>query len=140
MTDKQMTGGCYCGAVRYRITGPVSVKAQCHCRPCQYVSGGGPNYFLIVAADDFAYDEGTPGAFARTDLDTPVTREFCQTCGTQLITRLPDGARVVIKVGTLDDPAGDYGGPKLAIYTRDMQPFHVIAEGIPAFTELPEAK
>ena len=130
------TGGCYCGQVRYQLRAAPILKAQCHCRPCQYISGGGPNYFMIVPAHAFAYAKGAPTAFARPDLDNPVTREFCATCGTHLITRLPERPLVVVKVGTLDDPAL-FGAPKRAIHCLDKQPFHLIPEGIEVFDRLP---
>ena len=44
---------------------------------------------------------------------------------------------VVLKVGTLDDPAL-FDGPQIAIYTVDKQPFHHVPEGMPAFERLPQ--
>ena len=43
---------------------------------------------------------------------------------------------VVLKVGTLDDPAA-YGEPQMVIFTVDKQPFHHIPEGVPAFERGP---
>jgi len=130
-------GGCYCGNVRYEAGGDALFKGQCHCRECQYVSGGGPNYTMGVAAGAFRYTKGEPRAFQRSDLDSPVTREFCGDCGTQLVARSPAMAgAVMLKVGTLDDPAA-YGGPQMVIYTCDKQPFHQIPEGVPVFDKLP---
>ena len=58
------------------------------------------------------------------------------TCGTHIATRRPDLPFVILKIGTLDDPAL-YGGPQMAIYTVDKQPFHIVPEGLPAFERLP---
>jgi hypothetical protein len=132
----KLEGGCYCGAVRYVAEGDPVMKAQCHCRECQYISGGGPNMFLLMPAGGFSYSKGAPKQFTRRDLARAVTREFCAECGTHLITRLPDRPFVVVKVGTLDDPSL-FGTPKMAIYTIDKQPFHVIPDGLPAFERLP---
>ena len=130
------TGGCYCGAVRYRAEGKALFKAQCHCRECQYISGGGPNYFLMVGHEGFAWTAAEPAAFARSDLDSPVTRRFCATCGTHISTERPGARTYVLKAGTLDDPAS-YGGPTAAIYMCDTQAFHLVPEGLPAFDKLP---
>ena len=132
----QATGGCYCGDVTYKVDGEPVMEAQCHCRPCQYISGGGPNYFLIVSEDAFKYTSGAPKQFARSDLEEPRTREFCPTCGTHLVTRLPGRPLVVVKVGTLDAPS-DWQGPKFAIHCKDIQPFHTVADGMPRFDGLP---
>ena len=100
----KLEGGCYCGKVRYAIEGEPRLRAQCHCRECQYFSGGAPNMFLLVPPDGFSYTRGTPRRFARSDLERPVTREFCAECGTHLTTRRPGLAAVILKAGTLDDP------------------------------------
>ena len=128
----KLEGGCYCGAVRYIAEGEPSLRAQCHCRECQYITGGGPNYFMAMPAEGYRYVKGAPKAFTRTDLPRPVTREFCPDCGTHLVTRLPGTPLVIVKIGTLDDPA-QYVGPQMAIYTVDQQPFHQIPEGLPTF-------
>ena len=129
------TGRCYCGALQYTSTGPSQFKAQCHCRECQYLSGGGPNFFMFVPEDGFSYTQGTPQTFTRPDLENPVTREFCETCGTHILTRRPGLSQLILKVGTLDDPA-EYA-PAVAIHTADQQPFHIVADGLPSFTRLP---
>jgi hypothetical protein len=43
---------------------------------------------------------------------------------------------IVVKVGTLDDPAL-FGGPQMTIYTVDRQPFHEISAEMPCFERLP---
>ena len=130
-------GGCYCGAVRYEAGGAPRFKGQCTCRECQYISGGSENLFMIMPADEFRYVKGEPKPFTRSDIPGPGTREFCGTCGTHLTTRSPrDTTMVVLKVGTLDDPAA-YGGPQAAIWTADKQAYHLIPEGLPTFAGFP---
>lgn len=131
-----LKGGCYCGRVRYTAKGEAAFKAQCHCRECQYMTGGGPNYFMMIPAAGFRYDQGAPTQFTRPDLERPVTREFCAACGTHLVTRPHAIPMLVLKVGTLDDPAR-YGGPQVAIYTIDKQAYHCLPEGLPTFERLP---
>jgi hypothetical protein len=132
----KLEGGCYCGAVRYVAEGDPVLRAQCHCRECQYITGGGPNFFLMMPADGFRYVQGQPKGFTRSDLERPVTREFCPNCGTHLATRPPGRPTIVVKVGSLDDPK-QFGGPDVAIFTVDKQPFHLIPDGLPAFERRP---
>ena len=133
----QVEGGCYCGAVRYRAEGEPLFKGQCHCRECQYSSGGHPNVVMAMPESGYAVTKGKPKEFRRSDLENPVTREFCETCGTHLLSRAPSLAgSVLLKVGTLDDPSV-FGGPQMAIYTIDKQSFHQIPEGIPTFERTP---
>lgn len=131
-----LTGGCYCGALRYEVGSEPVMRAQCHCRECQHISGGGPNYFMLIPPDGFRYTSGEPKTFARSDLEAPVTREFCADCGTHIVTRPQTVPFLVLKVGTLDDPAA-FEAPAMAIFTIDKQPFHEIPEGMPTFERLP---
>ena len=132
-----LEGGCYCGEVRYRVDGDVLIKGQCHCRECQTISGGAPGLFMGIAQDGFTYIKGQPKTFARSDLENPVIREFCADCGTHLTSLRPGGTGwVILKIGTLDDPSV-FGQAQIAIFTKDKQPFHMIADGIATFEGLP---
>jgi hypothetical protein len=133
----EIQGGCYCGAVRYQATGDALFSGQCHCRECQYISGGHPNVVMGMPEAGFTYTKGTAKAFRRQDLPNPVTREFCPECGTHLLTRTPGlpGA-VLLKVGSFDDPSV-FSGPQMVIFTIDKQAFHHIPEGVPAFERTP---
>jgi len=130
-------GGCYCGAVRYRVSGTPLFKGQCHCRECQRISGGSPNVVLGMPESGYEVTQGEPKTFHRADLDQPVGRDFCPECGTHLLARSPalPGA-VLLKVGTLDDPAV-FGMPQMAIFTAEAQPFHRVPEGVQCFERTP---
>jgi hypothetical protein len=133
----EIQGGCYCGALRYRAEGEPMFRGQCHCRECQYASGGHPNVVMGMGEAGFSYEKGTPKQFRRKDLPNPVTREFCSECGTHILTRSPGlpGA-VLLKVGTFDDPSV-FGAPQMVIFTIDKQSFHHVPEGVPAFERAP---
>lgn len=133
----KLEGGCYCGKVRYVADGEPMRKGQCHCRECQFITGGAPNMFVVMPSAGFAYTKGAPKQFTRDDLENPVTREFCPDCGTHLATRPPGRPVIVVKVGTLDDPKL-YGSPQMAIFTIDKQPFHQIPDGLPSFERMPQ--
>ena len=131
-----MEGGCYCGAVRFRAEGDAMFQGQCHCRECQYISGGHPNVVIAMPDAGFSYSKGAPKEFRRSDLDNPVTRAFCAECGTHLLTETPSlpGAKL-LKVGVLDDPS--VFSPQMAIYLVDKQSFHHVPDGIGAFERAP---
>lgn len=132
-----LEGGCYCGDVRYVVDDDPVMKAQCHCRECQYITGGSPNVFVALPGSGFEYIKGSPSAFSRDDLENAVTREFCGRCGTHLLMRPAGHPMVLLKVGTLDEPSR-YGGPQVAIFMIDRQPFHQVPEGVPQFNRMPQ--
>ena len=61
--DLTVTGGCQCGAVRYRATQMLDNAHLCHCRMCQKAVG---NLFAALVAapnDALEWTRGTPAAF-----------------------------------------------------------------------------
>lgn len=132
-----LTGGCYCGALRYEFDGEPMFRAQCHCRECQYISGGHPNVAFGIPEAGFRYTKGEPKGFTRGDLENPVTREFCATCGTHILARAKHmPGMLILKVGTLDDPSL-FTGPQMAIFLKDKQSFHAVPAGIATFEATP---
>ena len=93
-----VTGGCQCGAVRFRgeALGEASI---CHCRMCQKATGGafGP----YVAVDGLIWTRGERKRFQSSN---KVWRGFCEACGTPL-TWEHVGGLVSVMAGVLDDPA-----------------------------------
>lgn len=130
-------GGCYCGAVRYKSDGDIAMRVQCHCRECQYLSGGGANFVAGVPEGGYHYTKGQPKIYRRSDLPNPVTREFCGNCGTPLTSRTSAVPGVVlVKVGSMDRPA-DFAKPDFVVFTCDQQPYHHVPDGVPAFAKMP---
>ncbi len=129
-------GGCYCGEIRYEAKGEPQGALQCHCRECQYITGGHPNVVMAVPANGFKFTKGEPSEFTRSDLENPVTRLFCPRCGTGIGTRTPRRPDAfMLKVGTMDDPS--IFEAKLAIFTKDKQAFHHIPDDLPQFEGRP---
>lgn len=72
------SGGCQCGAVRFRIDA-LGRASFCHCRMCQKAFGatGG----ALVTAKGLAWTRGSPAHFQSS---TRIRRGFCSACGTPL--------------------------------------------------------
>jgi hypothetical protein len=97
-------GGCLCGAVRYRVDGPVDSVAQCHCNSCRRASGAAFMTWFTVPRDRHAWTEGMPAAFPSSP---GVLRMFCGICGTGLVYANERAATTVdITLGSLDCASG----------------------------------
>lgn len=97
-----VTGGCQCGAVRYRATAMLDNSHLCHCRMCQKATG---NLFapLVAAPDDaLAWTRAAPATWRSSE---HVERGFCATCGTPLFYHDVTSGRTNLMIGSLDDPA-----------------------------------
>ena len=131
-----ITGGCYCNEIRYESTGKLQASLQCHCRECQYITGGHPNVIMIMPLEGFQFTKGQQKEFKRNDIDKAVTRLFCKNCGTAIGTKNPTRPNsIILKVGTFDDPS--IFDPKIAIFTSDKQKFHYINNNVKSFDKRP---
>jgi hypothetical protein len=117
--------------VRYEVTGEPAGSAVCHCRDCQYVSGGEPAALVIVPRDALKITKGTLNDYTKKgDSGMNVTRKFCGTCGTQVLSDVESAPQIwVIKTGTLDEPAGFQAG--VVLYTSSAQPWAHMPDGVP---------
>lgn len=100
--DTTVTGGCQCGAVRYRASAMLDNAHLCHCRMCQKAVG---NLFAALVAapnDALEWTRGAPAAFRSSE---HVDRGFCTACGTPLYYKNFEGDRTNLTIGSLDDPA-----------------------------------
>ena len=100
MAEEIRTGGCQCGAVRYRVDGEVTQAGACHCRMCQ--KAGGNFGMVFFEAPDLCFTRGQPASF---ESSPGVKRGFCAACGTPLFMRVHD-RRYDVTIGSLDDPDG----------------------------------
>lgn len=99
------TGGCLCGAVRYRIAADPGPSRICWCTNCQRLAGNGTAN--VIFPSESIEVTGTTAAYANTaDSGNTVTRRFCPACGTQLFSDSTGRQGLtVVRVGTLDDPS-----------------------------------
>ena len=96
-----LTGGCQCGAVRYRLKAEPTGVNVCHCRMCQKASGGPFMTFGGVRMAEFVVTRGSISTFKSSDI---AERGFCAQCGTPLTYRGFGADRVSVTLGSLDDP------------------------------------
>jgi hypothetical protein len=100
-------GGCLCGNVRYRTSGPPLRTLVCHCSFCQKMTGSTSYAESIFHDDAVAFEGEAMSRYAHVS-DTSgkqVYVHFCSRCGTTLaltFERWPEYR--AISRGTLDDP------------------------------------
>ena len=101
-----VTGGCLCGAVRYRATGAPFWVGHCHCLSCRRHTGAPLVTFVGFKKDQVAFTEGERQIY---ESSPGVGRAFCGRCGTPLTWEGEShlsgrGPIVEFHISTLDDP------------------------------------
>ena len=99
----EFTGGCLCGAVRYRLTGPLPGVIVCHCSQCRRQSGHYCAY-TTVPLDRFQSERDTALTWYRSS--DQAQRGFCRVCGSVLFWKPTGEETISVSAGTLDGPTG----------------------------------
>ena len=74
-------GGCFCGRIRYEVTGTPFHETNCHCSICRRTTGAPFVAWFSVRPSEFRLASGEPVRFRSS---AKGTRSFCGHCGTQL--------------------------------------------------------
>jgi hypothetical protein len=78
-----VTGGCHCGAVRFRIRFPTRFFAHCHCHDCRRAHGAAFVSWVGVPLDHWSVEAGEED-LVRYDSSPAAWRQFCRKCGSTL--------------------------------------------------------
>ncbi|HEX2216698.1 MAG TPA: GFA family protein [Xanthobacteraceae bacterium] len=95
------TGGCQCGAVRYRWIEPPQYASVCYCRMCQKASG---QPFMALTGgkrEHLRWTRGEPAIYRSSNM---AERGFCSACGTPLTYRFEGTGNISVTMNSLDDP------------------------------------
>ncbi len=103
MKEVDLSGSCLCGAVRYKIEGPVKNVSCCHCSQCRKQTG---LYYATVEMHKSVIT--IDGADYLSDFRASefATRQFCRECGSAMFWHRDDSEQIDVLAGTLDGPTG----------------------------------
>ncbi len=98
-----LTGGCHCGAVRYRALAAPSRHSICHCTDCRRSAGAPAVAWAIFNLGDIEVTQGTPKVRASSEHGR---RHFCGDCGTGVFyaNDVVFEGLIDVQSATLDEP------------------------------------
>jgi len=126
----ESTGGCLCGAVRYRVRDRLRPVVFCHCDQCRLTSG---HYVAATACRRASLDVTGEERLTWYRSSASAERGFCSVCGSNLFWRPIDGAGISIMAGTLDTPTGL--AAKAHIFVASASDYYAIDDGLPSFDD-----
>ncbi len=134
MADDHPSGACLCGAVRYRLTGPILGVQYCHCSRCRRFTGSAhaANLFVAPAHLEWLAGEEQIGSWL-LEAEPPFPTAFCRTCGSNLPSRSSSGKVWVVPAGTLDEDPGVR--PSRSIFWESRAPWYEHVSELPAHAE-----
>jgi hypothetical protein len=139
---ENLTGGCACGAIRYKLTASPLIVHACHCRDCQRITGSAFVINIWIERKFVESDSPAPKSFRLAGgSGKPHDVFFCSECGVYVWSRYhgAPGDFLFVRAGTLDNP--DAVTPDVHIFTRSKVPWLNLPANRPifeSFYKLPE--
>ena len=132
----EASGGCLCGAVRYRVTGGPHATSLCHCFSCRRSTGAPslawaifPEDAVEIVAGDLVEHESSPGVF----------RGFCARCGSSLTYRRDSRPGLFdVTTASLDD--AEAFPPTKEIWTEERLSWEAANPALPQFPQFSTAE
>jgi len=122
-----VTGGCFCGAVRYEAEANLLEAYYCHCKACHKLSGTPAQVDVFVKPGTLRFTKEDPKYFQTS----PFAKSgFCQHCGSRLVyipTEKVDWTSVM--VGSLDHP--EQALPREHVCVESQLPWYKIYVDLP---------
>lgn len=133
MTDgKTHHGNCFCGAVRFTVTGEPAGMGYCHCSSCRTWSAAPVNAFTLWQPDAMRITQGADKI--GTHNKTPnSSRKWCRACGGHLFTVHP--AMSLVDVYAAAIPGFPF---KPGVHVHYQEAVLRIRDGLPKLKDLPK--
>ena len=129
------TGGCFCGEIGYKVSGPPVMVAYCHCDDCRKSGGSVVAVLAGFRRDGFEMVNGNPTFFGATPA---VKRSFCNTCGSPLFYENQDfPENIYIHIGSFDQPEELH--PDRHTWVSDRISWHEIKDDLAQYEKLSNA-
>jgi hypothetical protein len=133
MSDKgSYSGSCFCGAVRFTVSGQPAAMGYCHCDSCRHWSAGPVNAFTLWKPDAIKVTQGADkiGTYNKTPRSY---RKFCKTCGGHLFTEHPHWNLTDIYAAVIPEFAFKPG-----VHVNYQETVLHIKDGLPKLKDLPK--
>jgi hypothetical protein len=135
----ELTGGCLCGAVRYRLSAPPLRVLSCWCRVCQYIGAGSGTVSATFKASSVSVEGELREDRRNADSGQVVSRQFCPTCGTHVLaSSAAFPSLIFVRVGTLDDP--ESVRPSVTMWAASAPSWAPVDPALPRMDRQPPAR
>lgn len=130
--EHQYNGSCFCGAVKFVVTGKPAGQGYCHCDSCRKWSAGPVNAFTLWDPEAVRVTQGAENV--ATFNKTPTSyRSWCKACGGHLFTNHPTMGLTDVYASAIPDFPFE---PAVHVHYQETT-LHM-HDGLPKMKDLPE--
>jgi len=132
----EVTGGCLCKQVRYRITAAPIVTRVCWCRLCQYLGAGSSTVNVCFPTSAITIEGEMKDYRSVAESGNVMHRRFCPSCGTSLFSEAETRPHLIfVRAGSLDDP--EIASPSATIWTAQAPTWACFDDKLPKIAQQP---
>jgi len=125
-------GRCFCGAVKFQVTGEPAAMGYCHCGDCRLWSAGPINAFTLWNPEAVKVTAGAD--HIRTFNKTPrSSRKWCEKCGGHLFTDHPQWNLIDVYAATIPDFPFQPG-----VHVHYQETVLPLKDGLPKMKDIPK--
>ena len=124
-------GSCFCGAVKFNVSGDPAAMGYCHCASCRHWSAGPVNAFSLWQPGALQVTQGADkiGTYNHTPISY---RKWCKNCGGHLFTDHPTMGLVDVYAAMVPTLAFAPG-----VHVNYQETVLRIHDGLPKFKDMP---
>ena len=125
-------GSCFCGAVRFTVSGEPAVTGYCHCESCRHWSASPVNAFTLWKPDAVRVAQGAE--LIETYNKTPRSyRKWCKSCGGHIFTQHPGWNLIDVYAAVI--PGMEF---KPVVHVNYQETVLRIRDGLPKLKDTPK--
>ena len=131
-TGRTWTGSCFCGAVRFTVSGEPAAMGYCHCESCRRWAAAPVNAFTLWKPEQVRLTQGA-GEIGHYSKTPKSDRKWCRKCGGHLFTEHPHWGLVDVYSATIPD--FPYHA---AVHVNYQETKLRMRDGLPKMNDLPK--
>jgi len=127
-----ISGECFCGEVKYSITGQLRDARSCHCSRCRKAFSAQASAYALVYPEEFKWISGEE-LLTLYSTNYGYGLQFCSKCGST-VCGVFEGTVHGITLGCVNgDPEVEIGRH---IYVGSKAKWEIMPDGVPQYDEL----
>ena len=131
-TTNSYSGSCFCGAVRFTVTGDPAAMGYCHCTSCRHWSASPVNAFVLWKSDAVKVTQGAEqiGTYNKTPQSA---RKWCKQCGGHIFTEHPGWGLTDVYAGVTPEVPFKPG-----VHVHYQETVLKLKDGLPKMKDIPK--
>ena len=127
-----ISGSCFCGAVKFTMSGEPQAMGYCHCTSCRHWSASPVNGFVLWKSDAVKVTQGADqvGSYAKTPQSV---RKWCKKCGGHIFTEHPSWGLTDVYSGVTPELSFKPG-----LHVHYQETVLSIPDGLPKMKDIPK--